>query len=286
MGATGPDREASLTPAVETYLAEVLGPVELLRVHTRRSARTIEVASLGDGQRWVAKTITSETLYRNEVTAYSEWVHRLADQAPRLHHTSPALRTLILTWLPGGTCDYTFNPRDHRRAGRLLGRIHAAAPPVVGGVTLGEELEGTLERVVRRYGNVLTPREIEIAATAVRWAHHVPSLPVVPSHGDYTGNNWVRGPQRMRVIDFALAGWRVAATDFTRLSVGSWWDRPHLRDAFLEGYGQALSDTDREVVRLHMPVLLLGQLGHSRVHGDAVLERRRAGRLEELGRQG
>lgn len=286
MAATGPDRTASLTPAIESYLSQVLGPVKRLRVHARRSARTIEVASLDDGQRWVAKTVTSETLYRAEVAAYTEWVHRLADQAPRLHHTRPALRTLILTWVPGRTCDYTFNPRDHRRAGRLLGRIHAAAPPVVGGATLGEELEGTLERVVRRYGNVLTPPEIEIAANAVQGAHHLPRLPVVPSHGDYTGNNWVRGPQRMRVIDFAMAGWRVAASDFTRLSVGSWWDRPHLREAFLEGYGRELTDTDRDVVRLHMPVLLLGQLGHARVHGDALLERRRTGRLEELGRQG
>jgi len=65
----------------------------------------------------------------------------------------------------------------------------------------------------------------------------------VPCHRDYNTANWLvddRG-RLTGVIDFEFSRWDVPATDFCRHPEWQWMARPHLMDAFLEGYGWPLT---------------------------------------------
>lgn len=67
-------------------------------------------------------------------------------------------------------------------------------------------------------------------------------LPLVPTHGDYGGHNWLRGADRIRIIDFSASRDNVAAADFARLFIGPWWERPDLVAAFLAGAGRVRAE--------------------------------------------
>ena len=53
----------------------------------------------------------------------------------------------------------------------------------------------------------------------------------------------------MALIDFERAEPGLAVRDFVRLEYGAWDGRPLLRDAFLDGYGRALTADEESALR-------------------------------------
>ena len=271
-----------MRPAVAAWVRGVLGPVSLLTDHSRQVGRVVEVAD-ARGIPWVVKTVPTATMFGNEVRAYTRWVPRFADQAPALRGADPDLRTLILQRLPGRT-EWSFDPRVHRDAGRLLARIHGAAPPLATGPGLAEASSDLLDRALRRLPDrtLVSHRELEFVSASIELLQGHAALPRVPCHGDYGGHNWLRGAGRMTVIDFSGATWNAAAADFARLFIGPWWERPDLSNAFLDGYGRGLTDAELDAVRLQLPVLALMVLSHGHRRGNPEMTRRGHRRLAAL----
>jgi len=63
--------------------------------------------------------------------------------------------------------------------------------------------------------------------------------------------NWLWDPaaRRLAVIDFERAEPAPAVRDLVRLEYGPWDQRPDLREAFMGGYGRALTSTETKAMR-------------------------------------
>lgn len=280
----------------DAWLRDVLGPCTVVADLTRQVGSVVEVHDR-HGTPWVVKTAPTPGAFDREQHAYAVWVPHLADQAPRLLAAHPDSRTLVLERVPG-EADWSWDPARHREAGRLLRRLHDAppggapdqapgqapgqAPDQATGVGLGRLMHGRLDAALRRMpaGTTVDPALVAAAERAVgALKREHAALPRVPVHGDFGGHNWVRGPDRLRVVDFADARLAPAALDFARLWVGPWWERPDLADAFFEGYGRPMTAQEHEAVRLQLPVFALSLVSHGARHGDREMERRGRHRL-------
>lgn len=272
-----------MNAAVDAYVNSILGPTQDQGTLTRRAGRVVVVVDEA-GEHWVVKTVPSGREFRRELHAYTHWVPHFADQAAQLRNADPALRTLILQRLPG-FADWSFEPADHRDAGRLLRRIHTAAPvrnerPDIGALT-ADKLALSLKRVADR--SLLTPDELEFTRKGITvLRNEFGHLDKVPCHGDYGGHNWLRGSGRMRVIDFSTAAYNAAASDFARNFIGPWWERPDLVTAFFEGYGRPITDEELACVRHQLPTFAVSLISHGRRHGDTEMEHRGHYRLHKL----
>lgn len=267
---------------IQRHAADVLGPVELTTDLPRRTGRVVAVTDT-EGREWVVKSAPTALSFAREVKAYRRWVPAFADQAPALRHADPRLRTMVIEKLPGHT-GWTFSPDDHTAAGRLLERIHASRPARPGpgvGTTTAQKLRSSLRSLP--HPGLVDHDERDFLRQRVRTLRaDFEHLPTVPTHGDFGGHNWLRDGEQLRVIDFSLARFNAAAADFARLFIGPWWQRPELPTAFFEGYGREPTAEEMACVRLTLPVLALGLIGHGHRHGHEGMERRGRDRLRSL----
>ena len=243
------------TPAevVLSYVETVLGPCTVVREHSwpHRGATVLEICD-ASGRRWFAKHHQRREQYDRELSAYRRWVPALRPNAPDLHACDDERRTLVLSAVPGWVVpDHSADL--YRAGGALLRRLHDAEefPPDPGYAAAKEaELEGWLARS----DGLLGPAETAFVRSEIRCLEGLPSPRTVPCHRDYSPRNWLLDGQNLYVIDFEWARPDAWVADLGKLFFGPWQGRSDLRDAFLEGYGHALTGDD---------------LGHL-VHGHAL----------------
>src|SRR5260370_7359987 len=91
---------------------------------------------------------------------------------------------------------------------------------------------------------------------------------MVPTHGDAQVRNflWDVPAQRLALIDFERAEVAPAVRDLVRLEYGPWAGQPHLRAAFLAGYGRTLTATEETALRTFAPLHALTPLHSSTPH--------------------
>lgn len=236
------------------YAARIVGPCEEVEDrswdHQASSVLRLRDAEGGD---WFLKRHQDAERYDAEVTAYRRWVPALGENAPRLRAYDDILRTVILSAVPGEPPPWPASASGghrgaeldvQRRAGVLLRRFHDAQAAVRWddfGAVKAEEFE----RFAARAAELLSPREVDFARSEVRALTGLGRPPQVPCHRDYTPRNWLVDDSRLYVIDFELARLDVWVSDLVRLYFGVWTDRPDLQEAFLDGYGRRIGDTDR-----------------------------------------
>lgn len=173
-----------------------------------------------------------------EINAHRTVTSALAatDDAQRLVAASRELGIAVVTYLPGELAEGTpaqFDPEMHRQAGALLARIHGQ----------GSRPDDDYERRVTEQSREWLARQHRIPAATVRAlrqildAYDPPTVPTVPTHGDWHPRNWLVDAGRLRAIDFGRFAWRPAQTDLVRCWFNQWSGRPDLEAAFLEGYG-------------------------------------------------
>ena len=104
----------------------------------------------------------------------------------------------------------------------------------------------------------------------------------MPCHGDYGGHNWLRGPNGLSVIDFSTSRRTTAMSDWTRLFAGPWWSRPHLAEAFFDGYGRQMLEEESACVRLQMRAFTVFHVALGKRKGEPLLEQRGRERLHAL----
>ncbi|AZN30896.1 aminoglycoside phosphotransferase family protein [Flaviflexus salsibiostraticola] len=178
-----------------------------------------------------------------EIRAYETVVHSLAERgaAPTMLRADREQRLLALTHIPGVLVDggpLESDPVTLRAAGELLGELHGM------GSSVDQAIEANLVRAALRWFD--RPHRIPAAAAArARRAledYEPRPAVVVPSHGDYSGRNWIAADQLV-VIDFGRFGHRPARQDLLRMHFRRWHDHPEERVAFFSGYGD-IADAD------------------------------------------
>ncbi len=158
----------------------------------------------------------------------------------------------------------------HRQAGMLLRRLHDAAPP--GGSTAGtERIASRAEDHLKRSGRLLEPAQVRLIRDhAAQLQEIAPLIPTVPTHGDAQIRNflWDAPNRRLALIDFERAEVAPAVRDLVRLEYGPWDGQPHLRAAFLAGYGRPLTTTDQTALRNFAALDALSALQWGTVNND------------------
>ncbi|MEV7572547.1 phosphotransferase [Pseudarthrobacter sp. NPDC089323] len=214
-----------------------------------------------------------------EITAHSSWTRPLVSQgrAARLMYSRRELNLLVFDYLDGTLVEDTRLELDedtHAQAGKILKTLHsqelrvddeyeaAATAKALSWLDREHRIDQEVEGEVRRRLAEYRPRPRE----------------VVPTHGDWQPRNWLSDGTAVRAIDFGRFGFRPAATDFCRLAVQQWQQRPGLEAAFLAGYGDDPRNKDvwridllREAVGTAVWAYLIGDerfesQGHRMLH--------------------
>jgi Ser/Thr protein kinase RdoA (MazF antagonist) len=248
---------AGLPQHLASFAAENAGTTvtAIDRSWQRDNSNVWELIS-GSGSRFYLKQHPTSRFHEREVTAYRLWVPHLGPgRAPVLLAADASLRAIVITALPGQMArdlqGHHAETETHRQAGTLLRRMHEATPP--GTADKGTDRIATRaeEHLVRARG-LLEPREVRLLRDyAARLPEITRSLPVVPTHGDAQTRNflWDAARQRLALIDFERAEPGPAVRDLVRLEYGPWDSKPHLRAAFLDGYGRQLTTAEESALQ-------------------------------------
>ncbi len=228
------------------------------------------------GDHFYLKQHPTPRFHEREVTAYRLWTVALGlGRAPVLLAADADLRSIVVTALPGQPAKGLRVPTDtaseiHRQAGMLLRRLHEAAPP--GSETAGcERVAARAEEHLRRAGGLLEPAQVRLIRDhAAQLEEIAPLIPMVPTHGDAQVRNflWDAPAQRLALIDFERAEVAPAVRDLVRLEYGPWDGQPHLRAAFLAGYGRTLTATEETALRNFAALDALSALQWGTAHND------------------
>ncbi|MFE3861867.1 aminoglycoside phosphotransferase [Streptomyces goshikiensis] len=206
----------------------------------------------GDGRHFVAKQHADQGRYAGELHAYRTWGTHLAGHAPKLVGRDDVSRTLLLTSLAGDRAD-TAAPGSleeelaHHEAGYVLGTFHRATSMPQGGAVgaaLAERLQSWIDQAAHADLIDTAERNLLKQHAAVLGSSLMDSA---VCHLDYQPRNWLVG-DAFAVCDFEHMRRDARVRDFARLEFRRWQAAPHLRTAFLDGYGRPLTDTERRLL--------------------------------------
>lgn len=235
----------STAPALLKAAARLLGPCEV----TAFLADAVARVATASGEEFVVKQHLTRLLYEREVNAYRRWTSALGSSAPTLIATDGPAMITITSALPGrspGPADLT--APAYRQAGALLRRFHEAEP--ASDLTW---FPGWLQERASHWSSRAGPL---LPTTDVRVIHsHLDALSQMgiprggPCHLDFQPRNWLIGNTGdVSLIDFEHARTDLPVRDLVRLRFRAWAGQPHLRDAFLDGYGRPLTQAEDQLI--------------------------------------
>ncbi|MFJ4931594.1 aminoglycoside phosphotransferase family protein [Streptomyces sp. NPDC088736] len=235
----------------------------------RDDSRVWHVAA-GIDEAFVKLSPTPED-YAREVHGYAYAQHALAaHEAPRLLAADPGLQAIMTSPLPGRVVrglalEEQEERQVHELAGRLLYRWHSHSEPAPDQdrkhilASLADQAEEAAACLKSTAAYLDTAQRALIERVRDELPQLAEELPLVYRHGDYSTRNWLWHPEHGHgVIDFAMAANGVAVEEFVWLCGAVWAPRPDLKDAYLAGYGRALSDAEQQAL-----LLLTARLGVS-----------------------
>ena len=240
-----------------------------------------------DGRSLVVKSHNDD--YRNEleVAAYRRWVPAIADRAPALVAADDGGKVLVVTKLAADPPAESLPPEVYADAGRVLRRFHEAGEVIVDDGWAEQRLANLQSWVDRLPGGLIDPDDVAFVEREAAVLRALPSPAMVSCHSDYQPRNWrVDDDGRVFVFDFEKARHDWWIHDIQRMWWREWLDRPDLRDAFLEGYGRGLDETELAGLRANSARGHLVQIAWATQHGDtpfAAEGRVQLARLRERG---
>jgi hypothetical protein len=240
---------ARLPSTLLSFAEQSLGPCVLVTAlaggeHDERVERIRDAR----GREYFAKRHPSAEKHRREVHAYRHWAPALGACAARLVATDPKTMAILVTALPGNPCQGADDVRAHRQAGAVLRLLHDAEPP--------RPLDGFQQWLTTRV-SWWREQSAPLLSAGEKQAidHHLAALHMLgtpnggPCHLDYQPRNWlIDQAGTLRVIDFEHARIGLQTRDFARLHFRFWPSRPDLHEAFFDGYGRCLTETEQQTV--------------------------------------
>lgn len=225
------------------------------------------------GTHYFAKRHDHPARFQQEIGAYRHWTRHLPAQTPELIAHQSESQTLLLTAVPGAPADSLptnseTEKRAHRAAGIALRALHDAttAAPARLGADIGDRLSHWLDRATQLA--LLSSAEHRTLHT-----HHrqlaLQRMESAICHLDYQPRNWCVGPA-FAVIDFEHTRRDARIRDLARLAHRYWPSSPHLREAFLDGYGR-LSDEEENLLHHFAAYEAVTALVRGHETGDATL---------------
>jgi len=263
------------------YVERRLGPCTTTRVSGLPERNIIRISD-ARGQAWFAKQVPSDDEWWAEATAYREWVPAFQDQAPRLCAADRDLRAILISAVPGRIRAGWGASLQHD-AGSLLRRVHESRPSRPDPEPIGEVMVQRFKKRQPHLKRMFSRRELSLALGQVRALRELPTQQLVPCHCDYQPGNWIVDEDAVvRVIDFTTAEWHAPAFDMTAIALIRWWGRPDLREAFCEGYGRELDQTEIELLRRCSLIRSMAMVRRGRLHAQPGLEARGRERVADL----
>jgi hypothetical protein len=203
---------------------------------------------------YVVKHHHDATRFSRELQAYRVDLDPIRDLTPELVGVDHDHLNLLLTWVPGtsGSDLETGSEAEinlHRDAGRGLSRLHQSSCESASrtiGPALADRLQLWRARVSKDL--VLTAAERGSIDSACRYLAATPMATSI-CHLDFQPRNWRRDLDgAFRLLDFEHLRRDARIRDLARSWWRHWHDRPQLKEAFLEGYGIHLDNTDRRLL--------------------------------------
>ena len=248
----------------------LLGPFEVVADLSWKDlglSLVLEVRT-ADGRSLIVKSHHDEYRNRFEVAAYERWVPAIADRAPALvAHDDGTV--LVVTKLEAGPPAPELPVAVHADAGRVLRRFHGAGEPVVDPDWADQRLANLRAWIERMPEGLIDADDVAFVEREASVLRDLPPPTMVPCHSDYQPRNWrVDDDGRVFVFDFEKARHDWWIHDIQRMWWREWRDRPDLRDAFFEGYGRTLDDTELAALRANSARGHLVQIVWATEHGD------------------
>lgn len=247
----------ALPEEIDSWLSNEIGQFSILADTSwpRPNSRVWRIR-LPDRDAFV-KISPGDDSFRREHHALTTAVPRSRIDAPALIAAAPALRTLVMSEVPGRVVRTLTPPleptveRDvHHRAGRALAALHRQIPRLIDPGETPRRLAHLLGAAVEREaaGRPVMDHTHHQALARARAAmtQAAPSCALAVLHGDFQPRNWLwsRRADRLALIDFEAVTPGFWVEDLAWLFATTWSPRPDLRGSFFRGYGTELSPND------------------------------------------
>ncbi|MEV5010605.1 phosphotransferase [Streptomyces sp. NPDC055692] len=248
-----------LPPTVQRWVEQRTGPVVAVRdaSHDWHRSRVWELEVTGGARRYV-KVSPPVKFFTRETRAYRQVVPALGpSRAPQLLDSRADDLALLVTAAPGAPAPglrltSTEWRAVHSQAGMLCARLHEAGEL---GPDDRAEAEGSLEaaadgaeKYLARAGGRLTGGEQQLVRDYAAQLRRVGPVPLGYIHGDNQPRNWLWSAW-LALVDFERTRPAARVQDLVILTVTEWLDHPDRQEAFLQGYGRALTDAERHALR-------------------------------------
>jgi hypothetical protein len=230
--------------ALHAAAHRILGPCAVTTV----LGPAVALVATESGDDYVVKQHATRSKHEREVHAYRHWTCVLGSRAPALKAVDDPAMVIITSALPGQAHSGDLPASAHRQAGALLRRFHDAEPP--------RELPwfpGWLRDRAGHWGDqaaaLLSAADAAIIESHLAALAEAEALSGGPCHLDFQPRNWlITKSGGVSLIDFEHARIDLPTRDFVRLRFRTWEARPDLRDAFLDGYGRPLTESEDQLV--------------------------------------
>jgi Phosphotransferase enzyme family len=204
------------------------GLLDTVVLHVRDQGRDVIVKAGGPGNHHIGR----------EIAAHRAWVGCLAEigRGPLLLRADESANVLATTYVEGQLVlgvDVEWQADTYAQAGELLARFHSQASRV----DKHYERAANAKSLAWLDGPHGIAPDIEAQLRGEFTAIALPTVTLVPTHGDWQPRNWLHHRGTISVIDFGRADWRTADSDFARLATQQFLHRPDLDEAFIGGYG-------------------------------------------------
>jgi aminoglycoside phosphotransferase len=239
----------------------------------REDSRVWRAHGAGGGS-WFVKTHRSERFHEREVRAYRTWTPALGASAPRLVAADAALRTVVVSALPGRPLyGAVLSAAEERRVFHGVGALARLIHRSTGATARGPAVDKA-ERHLAAARPHLAPGDAEFVRSVVERAGQLVPLECVQTHGDLQLRNILRADDgTLAVIDFERSEPGPAIRDLVRLS-DAWAGRPELYEAFLAGYGRRLTRPEQERLVVEAALDSVSGIRFGAAHGDPELVER------------
>lgn len=247
------------------------------------------------GERRFIKIHRRARKFEQELHTYRAWVPSIANIAPQLLYAGPiadpgSIRedessvAIIMTAVPGTVADAVRDMKPKcrtemmRHAGAAIRRFHDAPFVDRDPVSLADAIAARTTSWCDRACGLIDVADRAWVQDCIADGSMFTGCARVPCHRDYHARNWVITQtgdgdlESFCVIDFEHTRPDCWLGDVVRLWDSAWRDRPHLQDAFFDGYGRPLSDDDEQrLVQVGM-IHAVSTIVWAREHRDAAFE--------------
>jgi Ser/Thr protein kinase RdoA (MazF antagonist) len=248
-------------------------------------AGAVARVATASGEEFVVKQHLNRPLHEREVHAYRHWTGALGSSAPRLVAVDDPAMIVVTSALPGSPVSGDLSPSVYRQAGVLLRRFHNAEPSSDLAWFNGW-LRDRADHWTSRAAALMPEADAKVIESHLAALRRMGVPRGGPCHLDFQPRNWLIGKSGdVSLIDFEHARIDLPARDFVRLRFRIWAARPDLRDAFFDGYGRPLTDSEDQLVRHLGPLDALTAFVRGHETGDPELTASGHATLQQLRKQ-